>query len=231
MIVQEPPYDLVALFSDLEMQKLFEALIERGQTQGRDCTRPFRWRSLRDPRRDTVWRQPEGPLAPFLRMSCRFLILWDRQGAGREDVGPSELEEQAVNRLENAGIPRDRILAVALDPELECLFRRVWPRVKELIAAERGAVAPGDLEILAEAQRSHFQLRAFEQFDDVLSSHPKEIFEALVRLVRLRRAAPLYQKIGAQVSLQALKREETALRIAQAISAWLPPEASRRETS
>lgn len=231
MIVQEPPYDLVALFSDLEMQKLFEALIERGQVQGRDCTRPFRWRSLRDPRRDTVWRQPEGPLSPFLRMHCRFLILWDRQGSGREDVGPSELEEQAVNRLENAGIPRDRILAVALDPELECLFRKVWPRVKELIVAERGGVIPGDPEILVEAQRSHSQLRSYERFEDVLSYHPKEIFEALVRLVRLRRAAPLYQKIGAQVSLQALKREETALRIAQAISTWLPSETSRGETS
>lgn len=45
MIVREPPYDLVALFSDSEMQKLFEALIERGQA-ARDCTRPFRWRSI-----------------------------------------------------------------------------------------------------------------------------------------------------------------------------------------
>jgi hypothetical protein len=28
MIASEPPYDLVALFSDLEMQKLFEVLLD-----------------------------------------------------------------------------------------------------------------------------------------------------------------------------------------------------------
>ena len=224
MIVQEPPYDLVALFSDLEMQKLFEALIERGQAQGRDCTRPFRWRSLRDPRRDTVWRQPEASLLPFLRTDCRFLILWDHHGSGREELEPSRAEERVAERLESAGVIRDRILAVAFDPELECLFRRIWPRIKELIAAERGGAVPENAEVLAEAHRSHPDLRIAQPFEDVLSSNPKELFEALVRLMRLRRTAPLYEKIGAQVSLQGVKREEAALRIAKAISAWLPPE-------
>lgn len=224
MIVQEPPYDLVALFSDLEMQKLFEALLERGQTQGRDCTRPFRWRSLRDPRRDTVWSQPEASLLPFLRTDCRFLILWDHHGSGHERLDPSEAEERVAQRLESVGVTRNRILAVAFDPELECLFRRIWPRVKEVITAERGGAVPEDVEVLAEAYRSHPELRSTERFEDVLSSNPKELFEALVRLIRLRRTAPLYEKIGAQVSLQAMKREETALRIAKAVSIWLPPE-------
>lgn len=224
MIVQEPPYDLVALFSDLEMQKLFEPLIERGQSQGRDCTRPFRWRSLRDPRRDTVWSQPERPLAPFLRMDCRFLILWDHQGSGGEGAPPTELEERVSDRLESAGVPRDRVLAVALDPELEGLFRNVWPRVKDLIGAERGLGSPDDARILQEARKIHPRLGVPDDLETALVLNPKELFEGLVRLVNLRRAAPLYEKIGSQISLRALKREPAALRIAAAISGWLPPE-------
>jgi hypothetical protein len=84
MIVRDPPYDLVALFSDLDMQKLFEELVERGQEPGRRCARRFRWRSLRDPRRDTVWSQPERVLLPFIGTGCSFLIAWDHSGSGRE---------------------------------------------------------------------------------------------------------------------------------------------------
>ena len=223
MIVQEPPYDLVALFSDLEMQKLFEVLLERGQTPGRSCTRGFRWRSLRDPRRDTVWNQPERPLAPFLRMDCRFLIVWDRQGSGFEDGPPSKMEEGVLMSLQSAGVHRDRVLAVALEPELECLFRPVWTKVKSTVAAERGGEPPADPRILEEAERSSPRIRWPRDLGEALEEYPKEVFEALVRLVRLRRAPPLYARIAERVSLPVLKKESAAQRIAARIASWFPP--------
>lgn len=223
MIVQEPPYDLVVLSSDSEMKLLIEQLLERGQT-GRSCTRPFRWRSIRDPRRDTVWREPDRPLALFLRMDCSFLILWDHQGSGREGRQPQDLEEEAIGRLTASGVPRDRVLAVAFDPELEISFRPAWPRVKQIVAGERAAEPPDDSKILAEAQRGKPRLRIPDDFDTALALHPKELFEALVRLLRLRRSPPLYAKIGRNVSLRALKRESALSRIANAISGWLPPD-------
>jgi hypothetical protein len=222
MIVEEPPYDLVALFSDLEMQKLFERLIERGQT-GRDCTRPFRWRSLRDPRRDTVWREPERPLAPFLRTDCRFLIVWDHQGSGFEERPHEEVEGLALKRLVDVGVSADRILAVALDPELEVSFRTAWPKIKRLVAEPRGIPAPEDAAILAEAARRAPRLRIPDDIYAALASRPKELFEALVRLVRLRRSPDLYTKIGGRVSLRALKSEPALARVASSISLWFPP--------
>ncbi len=222
MIVQEPPYDLVALFSDLEMQKLFERLIERGQT-GRDCTRSFRWRSLRDPRRDTVWREPERPLAPFLRTDCRFLVVWDHQGSGYEKRPHEEVEGRALKRLADAGVSEARILTVALDPELEVSFGQAWPKIKRVVAEPRGIPAPDDAAIVAEAMRSAPRLRIPNDLEAALARHPKELFEALVRLVRLRRSPDLYVRIGEQVSLQALKREAALLRISKTISAWFPP--------
>lgn len=222
VIVQEPPYDMVALFSDLEMQQLFERLIERGQT-GRDCTRPFRWRSLRDPRRDTVWREPDRSLAPFLRMDCRLLIVWDHQGSGFEARPNSEIEDMAVQRLAGAGVPQDRVLAVALQPELEVAFLPAWPKVKRVVAEQRRVAPPEDAAILLDARKSATKLRIPEDFDVALARHPKEIFEALVRLVRLRRAPDLYTRIGEKASLRALKSESAILRIAMAISSWFPP--------
>ena len=67
------------------------------------------------------------------------------------------------------------------------------------------------------------KLRIPEDFDAALARHPKEIFEALVRLMRLRRAPDLYTRIGEKASLRALKRESAILRIATAISSWFPP--------
>lgn len=224
VIVQEPPYDMVALFSDLEMQKLFEQLIERGQT-GRDCTRPFRWRSLRDPRRDTVWREPDRPLTPFLRMDCRLLIVWDHQGSGFEARPSAEVEEMAVQRLVESGIPQERVFAVAFQPELEAAFLPAWPKVKRVVAEQRGISPPEDSAIVMDARRFSPRLRVPEDFGAALPRYPKELFEALVRLVRLRRSPDLYIRIGEKVSLRTFKGEPAILRIAKAISSWFPPSA------
>jgi hypothetical protein len=64
------------------------------------------------------------------------------------------------------------------------------------------------------------QLR--NDLEAALARHPKELFEALVRLVRLRRSPDLYFRIGERVSLQALKREAALSRIAKTISFWFP---------
>jgi len=117
----------------------------------------------------------------------------------------------------------ESVLAVALDPELECLFRSVWPKVKSTIAQERRVVPPEDSLILAEAQRAVPKLSWSEEFAEALDENPKEIFEALVRLVKLRRAAPLYAKVAEQVSLPLVKKESAAERIALRISSWFPP--------
>lgn len=225
MIVEEPPYDLVALFSDSDMQKLIERSIERGQEQ-RSCTRPFRWRSLRDPRRDTVWREPDRALQVFLRTDCRFLIVWDHQGSGSEIRTLEEVETRAVGRLTTFGVPEDRVLAVAFNPELEISFRRVWPKVKRVISERRGMDAPEDSVILDEARKHLSRLQIPETFEEALARNPKELFEALIRLVRLRQSPSLYEDIGNRVSLRGLKAEQVLSRIAVAITAWFPPEPS-----
>jgi hypothetical protein len=225
MIVQEPPYDLVALFSDLEMQRLFEAWLERGQQPRRQCAREFRWRSLRDPRRDTVWSQPERALQPFFQFGCRFLIVWDHHGTGREASAPAAVEAQVVQRLTRFDMPAEKILAVALEPELERLLVPIWQKVKALMSGERTMAPPDDSAILAKAKEISKAARSAADFEDLLARSPKEAFEALVHLVRLRRAAPLYEKIGDHSSLPTVKKDETASRIASTLRDWFPRDA------
>lgn len=220
MIVQAPPYDLVALFADLDMQKFFEMLIERGQQPARRCIRTIRWRSLRDPRRDTVWRKPDQVLAPFLRTEARFLIIWDHHGSGYENIAARTIEEQTVQRLAKAGLATDRILAVAVEPELEAFFCSVWPRVKKIISSERGVPPPGDDLVAQAARRSGLRERPPRGSEVALRDHPKEMFEGLLRCLRLRRAAPLYEKIGSEISLPGVKQDRTALRIAETMRHW-----------
>ncbi len=222
MIVQEPPYDLVVLFADLEMQKLFEELIERGQDEHRRCVRPIRWRSLRDPRRDPVWREPNRGLAPFVRTKARFLIIWDHHGSGLEHVSAGEVQERAVKKLTACGVAADRVLAVALEPEVETLFVPVWPRVKEIISAERARRPPGDDVVFATARRKHAKRRLPDHPDLALQEYPKEMFEGLVRWAQLRRAAPLYQKIGTEISLPGIKQSSPASRIVETLRSWFP---------
>ena len=91
---------------------------------------------------------------------------------------------------------------------------------------ERGQEAPADSVILAQVHEVTSHLHGIEGFDQLIAESPKETFEALVRLVRLRRSPALYERIGSQVSLAAMKKDATALRIAAQISEWFPPKDS-----
>jgi len=227
MIVREPPYDMVGLFADLDMQNFFEALIERGQDHRRGCSRPIRWRSLRDPRRDTVWREPERVLGPFLDQQTRFLVVWDHQGSGAEKRDPEKVEARVEDRLKEQGVPAANVMALALVPELETLFRPVWDRIKKLVCRERGMLPPDDALILERAKRYDPGLSFPADPQQALDEQPKEMFGALVAIARLRRAAPLYRRIGERVSLRRLKNHAAAARLARHIASWFPRQPAR----
>jgi hypothetical protein len=219
MIVREPPYELVALFADLDAQRFFEQLIERGQHSG--CLRPFKWRSQRDPRRDTVWRSPQAVLVPIHRKNCRYFLSWDLAGSGAEHDGPEKTEEHAWTELERSGIPRPDVLAVCIEPELEKVLGVVWDRVKEVVASVRNQSPPDDARILAKA-RIGTSLRNVHDIEELLRRVPKEIFEGLVAAVQLRSKADLFERLGQKLSIPALKQDSTLIRIAARLAEWFP---------
>ena len=117
-------------------------------------------------------------------------------------------------------MPSENVLAVGIQPELERLLVPVWPKVKVLLGAERAMEPPTDAAIFAKAREIARGVRGAEDFSQLLARHPKEAFEALVQLVRLKRAAPLYEQIGRHTSLPAVKKDETAARMAATLGGW-----------
>jgi hypothetical protein len=214
MIVDEPPYELVALFADEDARRFVMRIIERGQQ--RKCLRPFRWRAIRDARRDTVARVAETVLRPFSRdAACRYLVMWDRDGSGREAESALVAQDKVVSAMAGAGIDRERVTAVCLEPELETVLAPVWTSALRMLAARRGRSPPPDAEILA-----HLGPGAMQEW---LLAHPKETLDAALRVLNLRHSPALFEDIGEQVSIPDLKAAVAVERFTSALLRWFPP--------
>ena len=223
MMVDEPPYDLVAVFADADAKILFEALIERAQKSG--LIRPIRWRSIRDPRRDAFRVDPVALITPFRREAgCRFMFSWDHVGSGREELLPSESEEEVRTLLRRAGFADDITLVVAFMPEVEAVLVPVWARTKEIVASIREELAPPDDLVLVYARRLAKQKRIQLPADPnaAIRQNPKEMLEGVVSAVQLRWSASVFEKIGRQVSIPAVMVSTDANRIFSQLQLWFP---------
>jgi hypothetical protein len=216
MIVKDPPYELVAIFADLDAQRFFEQLIERGQQSG--CLRPFRWRSLRDPRRDPVWRSPQAALLPMHQEGCRIFLSWDFHGSGAENEQPDALEEYARNELLRSGVAPESILVACMAPELEKVLGVVWNRVKEVVASVRGQTPPDDGIVLAKAKF----VPIVHDVDEGLRRAPKEVFGGLVAALQLRPTACLFEALGKSLSIPQLKQDPSLRQVAARLAEWFP---------
>ncbi len=226
MKVGERPYDLIALFADLDAMNLIEALIERGQQ--RECLGPFRWRSFRDPQRDALRNRPDSLLEPFLHEAgCRFLLVWDHSGSGRENTTPECAGEEVVKKLARRGVPSDHVYTFVVEPEIEGVLGTVWQRTKEILAAERGMSPPPDTAVRQQGAKI-FNIPIPEKFSDALDAYPKEMLISVIRLLRLRHSATLYDTLGRQLSIQAMKQgSPTVDRLAEVLRQWFPAKGSR----
>lgn len=200
-----PQEDLVVLVADADMRLTIETLLRRSQSFN---IRAVSYEIFSHPERDPgCFRKAVDFLVPFSRRYRYALVLFDRHGCGREQDRREELEQDVEERFADTDW-RDRVAAIAIDPELEIW---VWsdspevdrvlgwtgrsPSLREWLQEEKnlwpvGLPKPDDPK---KAMRSALK--------DVRKPVSSSLFRDLAKTVGIRRCAdPAFDKFKATLA-------------------------------
>lgn len=108
--------DLVVLTADKNMKFAVEGVISRYQAL---AIRPISAAFYIHPERDPgCLLHADDFLRPFARKYAYAMVMFDREGCGKEDKTRVELEQQLASELSRSGWA-DRAAVIVIDPELE----------------------------------------------------------------------------------------------------------------
>jgi hypothetical protein len=146
---------------------------------------------------------------PFVSEYQHALLMFDREGCGREMLSAEELERQAEAELVAKGWP-DRAAVIVLDPELEIW---VWSDSPHVDAQIGWSGQPGLRDWLRGA--------GFLQAGQVKPARPKEALEAALRKSRKARSATLFRALAEKVSLSRCT-DRAFLKLKSTLQTWFP---------
>lgn len=182
------PKDLICLVADKNAEQSILSLLDRPDALG---IRHVTFEVLVHPEHDPgcFLRSPE-LLRSFANRFTHAIVVFDREGCGREEDSRKELELDLEKRLSRTGWQK-RAAAIVLDPELEAW---VWSDSPHVDAALGWAGRNPDL-------------RSWLQDHDLLDPHgpkpgrPKEAVERALQVVRKPRSSALYRQLAQEVGL------------------------------
>lgn len=187
MTVAPPPRDLVALVADKNVEFALRGLLSRPAALG---IRPVAFRVFVHPERDPGCLRKA---AAFLRPQTAFfrhaLVVFDREGCGKDEQPRTDLETEVERGLAGAGWD-DRAAVVVIDPELENWVWSDSPEVDRVL---------GWTELLP--------VRDWTRSQGFTWSHgkparPKEAMQAALRHVRKPRSSALFAALAQRVGLE-----------------------------
>lgn len=182
-------YDLVVLTADKNIQFAIEGLLTRSKDLGiRSITTRIFNHHHRDP---GVLREAHHFLRPYPRAARYALVILDREGCGKEDLSPREIETDIERNMARNGW-QDRCAAIAIDPELEIW---VWTRAN---CVARVLGWKSDYAIL----EAWLVEKGFLESNSGKPSGPKEAMEAVLRQTRIPRSSSLYKELAEKVPLR-----------------------------
>jgi hypothetical protein len=199
--VESEPPELVVLLADQDTRRFVEAVIERGLK--RRCLPPVRIEYVIDPMKDSsVVRRADALLRACVRRPWpRVVVIWDHHGSGRQRESSTAVEADVLALVERTGFPRDHILTLAVDPELEALLGPVWETVLDALRDIGSQPRP---EV------------AFSALD------PKASLEMAAVKARVKLAPHIFSQLGGRVSIPALKQSEIGGRLSGQSETWFP---------
>jgi hypothetical protein len=207
--VHLPPRDLIVLVADKNTDYGLRGLLSRPQALG---IRRVDAQILVHPRRDPgCRREAHDFLRPFVHDYRHALVMFDREGSGRDASRPA-LEDEVAARVRGSGWDV-RADVIVLDPELEVWVFTPSPHVEHCLKwpGNRGRVRPW-LERHGHWQHDHPKPR-----------DPRDALERVLREIRRPRSSTLYQCLGARVSLRQCV-DGAFQKLLATLRAWFPPE-------
>lgn len=182
------PSDLVVLAADKNMEFTVRGLLTRHHSLGvRQPVADIFSVPGRDP---ATLRECHEFLRAFLKSHRHALVMFDREGCGRENHSREQLEQEVESRLRQSGW-RDRAAAVVLDPELEIWVWSDSPHVDTILG---WTARKQDL-------RSWLIGEQLLEAGQVKPARPKEALEKALRQARKPRSSSLYLELAQRVSL------------------------------
>jgi hypothetical protein len=181
--------DLIVLVADKNMEFLMRGLLPRVSII--EHTREFSYDIIVHPYRDPgVLLESHDFLRPFTDKFSFAISMLDFSGCGQEEQSRNILEQQIENNLFRSGW-NERACAIVIYPELENWLWVNEVRISEAISWENGR---GIYEWLHN--------NGWKNADNPKPDHPKEAFEAILRLSNTPRSSAIYLDISSKASYQ-----------------------------
>lgn len=128
-------------------------------------------------------------LRPFTKQYRHALVIFDREGCGKDLADPRELENSVEQELANSGWSK-RNAVIVLDPELEIWIWSDSPHVADVLGWTQGV----------ESLRNWLIAQSYLRPGDAKPQHPKEAMEGALREVRRSRSSAVYAELAKKVS-------------------------------
>jgi hypothetical protein len=202
--------DLVVLTADKNGEMAMRGVLSR---PSRLSIRPLTADYYVHPERDPGCLRTAAELLRFAtRTHAYAVVLFDREGCGREMHDRSELERQVEEQLARTGW-QERCAAVVVDPELDAWVWSDSPHVDEVLGwASR-----------TPSLRAWLRQRGFLAEPEAKPSRPKEALELALRTVSKPRSSALYQMLAQRVSLQRCT-DPAFEKLRRVVTSWFPAE-------
>lgn len=201
--------DLVVLVADTDMEQATRRLLQRPASLGISA---LTYEIYKHPARDNGCRTASHDLLRKVASQFRFaMVLFDRDGSGRDTVDREQLEQQVEERLEANGW-RGRCGALVLVPELEIW---VWTDSPELdhVIGWAGRHPP---------VREWLRAQGFALSADGKPDRPKEALRAALRYARKQPSASLFTALADKAGLSRCT-DPTFHKFKATLQRWFPP--------
>lgn len=151
---------------------------------------------------------------PFLRTHSHALVVFDKEGSGREGEDRSAIERDIEQRLSKQGWA-NRAAVIVMDPELEAWFWSTSPHV----AVELGF---GGLHEVRDFLRAGGWIQASAAA--MKPARPKEAMEAALREKRRAYSARRFEMLGQKVGNLQACTDPAFVKFLACLREWFPRE-------